>query len=217
MPNPKRKALDALADQVLAARAEFDARLTGKRSRFPSEELRTLFEAVQKYCAAMEGLDWLHRDVASEISGLREFLQWEKFKSSGEALALADRMECMLFAGYDPYFDGVEPPLFEDDDWDGDDDFGMYEAFCAACDDPGRVDDLGLCQDCGDKLERDLLRQRDWAYSATAYGLSEEQRERARREIVKQFGKDLELIAAPKDAERRKGRKGRKRRKPSVH
>jgi len=97
---------------------------------------------------------------------------------------------------------------------DANDYFGIYEELGAACDDPGRIDDLGLCQDCGGKLERDLLRQRDWAYSATAYGLSDEQRERARREIVKQFGKDLELIAAPKDGERRKRRK---RGKPRVH
>jgi hypothetical protein len=210
MTTPNRKTLDALANRVLEIHAEFDARLHGKQRGFPDQELRRLFESVQQYCAGMEGLDWLHPEVARAFSGLREYLQLEKFKSPGEALALADRMECMLFAGYDPFFDGAEPPLFEDEDWDRDQDFGMYEGFCAACDDPGRIDDLGLCRDCGGKFERDLLRQRDWAYSATAFGLSAEQREAARKEIVEQFGKNLELIAAPNEGKAKRKRKGRK-------
>jgi len=36
-------------------------------------------------------------------------LELESFHTPGEVLAKADRMEMILFAGYDPYFEGNEP------------------------------------------------------------------------------------------------------------
>ena len=50
-----------------------------------------------------------HRAILREISGLREYLELESFHTPGEVLAKADRMEMILFAGYDPYFEGEEP------------------------------------------------------------------------------------------------------------
>jgi hypothetical protein len=52
----------------------------------------------------------IHRSVASAVNGLRDILQLKSFRAPGEAIADADRMECMLFLGYDPYFEGDEPP-----------------------------------------------------------------------------------------------------------
>ena len=92
-----------MAALVLAARSKFDARLHGKRKLFPEEELLELWQALQQYCGLMKGLDWIHRDVAREISGFREYLQLQEFGTPGEALALADRMECLLFSDYDAY------------------------------------------------------------------------------------------------------------------
>jgi hypothetical protein len=57
-------------------------------------------------------------------------------------------------------------------DEDTDEEWGWYDGQCYACDLFGRVDDLGLCEECRTKLERDLIRQRDWDYSAWAFGLS---------------------------------------------
>ena len=89
--------------------------------------------------------------------------------------------------------------------------FGLWEGQCQACDMWGRVDDLMLCEDCTAKLERDLIRQRDWEYSASTFGLSPEAREELRRQVVAQFGEALELIA-PAKKERRKRRKRKARR-----
>jgi len=36
-------------------------------------------------------------------------LELESFQTPGEVLAKADRMETILFSGYDPYYDGEEP------------------------------------------------------------------------------------------------------------
>jgi rRNA maturation endonuclease Nob1 len=37
-----------------------------------------------------------------------------------------------------------------------------YEAECQGCDMFLPVNDLGLCEDCAGKLERDMIRKRDW-------------------------------------------------------
>jgi hypothetical protein len=41
---------------------------------------------------------------------LREFLSVERKRIPGTVIADADRLESLLFSGYDPYFDGDEPP-----------------------------------------------------------------------------------------------------------
>jgi hypothetical protein len=95
-------------------------------------------------------------------------------------------------------------------DENGDELWGMWDGQCQACDGWGRVNDMMLCEDCASKIERDLIRQRDWDYSALAFGLSSEDREELRRRIIAQFGAALELIAPP---EKRKDRASRRRKR----
>ena len=57
------------------------------------------------------------------------------------------------------------------------------------------MDDLGLCDGCREKFERDLIRQRQWEYSAWAFGVPPEKREELRQQIVGRYGERLELIA----------------------
>ena len=79
-----------------------------------------------------------------------------------------------------------------------DESWGNFEGQCQGCDLFGRLNDLSLCEDCVAKLEHDLIRQRDWDYSATAFGLSGDDRETLRRQIIAQHGEALELIAPSK-------------------
>ena len=51
--------------------------------------------------------------------------------------------------------------------------FGTSEADCQACEAFGAVDDLGLCAECSAMLDRDMIRQRAWEYSATAFCCTE--------------------------------------------
>jgi hypothetical protein len=44
------------------------------------------------------------------INGLREFLSDERKRIPDTIIADADRLECLLFSRYDPYFEGDEPP-----------------------------------------------------------------------------------------------------------
>lgn len=74
---------------------------------------------------------------------------------------------------------------------------------CACCDKFRPLDDLGLCPVCAAMLERDLIRQRDWEYTASTALLSDEGREALRRQVMDEYGEVLELIAPPKPAKRR--------------
>lgn len=101
--------VDPLAQRVLDCYAEFDAQLYGS-NRFPLEEFDRLWDAVARYAAAIDEGNLIHRAVAREISGLREHLELARFRTPRGMLARADRMECILFSGYDPCFEGDEPP-----------------------------------------------------------------------------------------------------------
>ena len=101
--------LDVLAGKVLDACAQFDLQLHEKKS-YPLTAFEDLWLSVKQYAAALENSRLLNRDVAWAISGLREYLELESFHTPSEVLAKADRMETILFAGYDPYFEGAEHP-----------------------------------------------------------------------------------------------------------
>ena len=214
MNAPGNKALDTLAQQVLEARVEFEAGLQHKgRRRFPVEKFDRLWSVVLEYSTAMSGLNWLHRDVAREFSGLREYLELEIFNTPGDALRRADRMEVILFSDYDAYPDDDEPHGYESVMEEMEDEFMLHEGECAGCGVLHRINDLALCEACVAKLERDLVRERDWAYSATAYGLSDEDRESVRKRIVRDFGEAPELIVPTRqvklDRKRRRNRRSR--------
>ena len=83
---------------------------------------------------------------------------------------------------------------FEKDLDNFDDSFGVYDAECQVCDIYGPVNDMLLCEECAGKLERDLIRQRDWEYSVSAFAVPPEKREAIRKQVISQYGKQFELI-----------------------
>ena len=83
---------------------------------------------------------------------------------------------------------------------------------CQACDIYGPVDDTSLCDECAGKLERDLIRQRDWNYCVSAFVLRDKEREKLRNNVIKKYGEVLELIAlSGKAGEKRSSRRRKKR------
>jgi hypothetical protein len=87
--------------------------------------------------------------------------------------------------------------------------FGIWDGQCQACEMWGRVNDLMLCEECDGRIQRDLIRARDWDYVAAAFGLDDEGRERLRVEVIRQYGAKNELIIDQKP----KKRKSRRRRR----
>ncbi len=101
-------------------------------------------------------------------------------------------------------------PWLDDEPWDDDDD-EPFEYECQRCDKFLPLDDMGLCEECAGKLERDLIRQRDWESSVTAYGVDPSKLEELRKQVIAEHGEKLELTSSP-PAEN-KNRKKRERKK----
>ncbi|PJF38683.1 MAG: hypothetical protein CUN54_10325, partial [Phototrophicales bacterium] len=71
------------------------------------------------------------------------------------------------------------------------------------------VNDLGLCNECFAKLERDLIRSRDWDHSATAFMVAEEKLEALRERIIRDYGAKYELIEDPHAPKKHKSKNKR--------
>lgn len=100
---------DQLAERVLEAHARFEMALNGK-GPFPEDEFERFFQAVWRYAMAMKEQQLIHRRVAETLYGLGESLQLEARRVPGKVLAAVDRLGSLVFAGYDPHFEGNEPP-----------------------------------------------------------------------------------------------------------
>ena len=101
---------ELLAEEVSLARCELDVTLESDKRRWPKDSFDRFVNAVMRYSEVMEGSQLIHRSVAAEVSGAREYLELQGNRVPGSALAEADRLEVILFSGYDPHFEGPEPP-----------------------------------------------------------------------------------------------------------
>ena len=100
---------DRAARDVIDAKADFEMALSNKR-RYPLDEFRGFVRAARRYIGLAAGDTLIHRNVAGEISGLADYLKLERKRVPRNVLVEADRLHCLLFSGYDPYFEGDEPP-----------------------------------------------------------------------------------------------------------
>ena len=65
---------------------------------------------ARRYIQMTEKDELIHKSVASAVNRLCESLQVERKRIPGDILFEADWLECQLFSGYDPSFEGDEPP-----------------------------------------------------------------------------------------------------------
>jgi hypothetical protein len=100
---------DRLAEAVDATWRAFQHALSDRHS-YPVDRFDRFFAAVKTYAEETTEDAMIHRKVATSVHGLREFLEVERQTVPGRVLQAADRLECLLFLGYDPHFDGAEPP-----------------------------------------------------------------------------------------------------------
>jgi hypothetical protein len=104
-----RSEKEKVAKQVAELRVAFDVALTNRR-KYPVREFQAFAQSVRRYIEITVGDPMIHKGVAQAVNGFREFLEVERKRIPGHILFEADRLECQLFAGYDPKFDGDEPP-----------------------------------------------------------------------------------------------------------
>jgi hypothetical protein len=101
---------DRLALSVADRHAAFEAALAANRRKYPIPEFRLFAEAVRNYVEKIRSEDMIHRTVVRAVNELVDELTGERKQVPGEVLFEADRLECLVFLGYDPNFDGDEPP-----------------------------------------------------------------------------------------------------------
>ena len=100
---------DQLAEEAVESWSTLAFALTSK-GPYPKAQFYAFAEGVRRYLVAIEGSPTVHRNVAGVLNGLREYLELERKRVPGEILYEADRLECQFFDGYDPQFEGDEPP-----------------------------------------------------------------------------------------------------------
>ena len=101
---------DRLAAQVESRWVDFQSALSDKR-KYPAQPFRAFFEAARRYAELTKSDPLIHRKVVAAVNGLTDFLQVERKRVPGQVLCDADRLECLLFSGYDPHFEGDEPQI----------------------------------------------------------------------------------------------------------
>jgi hypothetical protein len=101
---------DRLAALIIDQHCVFQEALAGSRRRYPTREFRSFATVIRQYAQATRGDKMLHRSVVQVVNGLVENLRSERKRVPDEVLLEAERLECLLFLGYDPHYDGDEPP-----------------------------------------------------------------------------------------------------------
>jgi hypothetical protein len=102
---------DAIAKEVEKLRISFEMALSDKR-RYPVKEFAALAEAVRRYVELTKDDTMIHKSVVNSVNGLREFIQLERKRIPADIVFQANRLECLLFAGYDPSFEGRRAARF---------------------------------------------------------------------------------------------------------
>ena len=100
---------DRAANDVVELRVAFDLALSNKRT-YPVQEFKAFVQCARRYIEMTARDPVIHKSVARSVNGLRDFLEAERKRVPGDILFEADRLECQLFEGYDPHFEGDEPP-----------------------------------------------------------------------------------------------------------
>ncbi len=100
---------DRIARQTADLRVTLDIALANKR-KYPVTEFKAFVQSARRYIEITAGDSMVHRSVVQAVNGLREFLEVERKRIPSDILFEADRLECQFFAGYDPSFNGDEPP-----------------------------------------------------------------------------------------------------------
>jgi hypothetical protein len=101
---------DRLASTVVDRWCSFQDALTRSRRKYPLQEFLSFADAVRRYIDLTRRDQLVHREVASAVNALTEFLRLERKRVPSRILFEAERLECLFFRGYDPHFEGDEPP-----------------------------------------------------------------------------------------------------------
>jgi hypothetical protein len=107
MPSPEK---DRLAAEAMECWVDFQDGLTSDKRKYPIQQFKAFWAVTKRYAELTRSDALIHRSVAEAVHGLADFLEVERKRVPDHVLRDAERLECLLFSGYDPYFEGDEPP-----------------------------------------------------------------------------------------------------------
>jgi len=107
MDNSER---DCAAAQVLDLLCSFEVALAESKRKYPVREFFSFASAARRYIDLTRRDKLVRRDVAVALKGLAQSLDARRKRVPEGVLLEADRLESLFFDGYDPYFEGDEPP-----------------------------------------------------------------------------------------------------------
>jgi len=97
------------AEEVVDRWVSFQTALSDKLE-FSTREFTTFATSVREYVRVVGRDPLIHREVASAINGLVDFLKVERRRVPDAVIYEAGQLESLLFSGHDPHFEGDEPP-----------------------------------------------------------------------------------------------------------
>jgi hypothetical protein len=106
MPSEK----DQLVAEVMQCWAGFQHGLSSDKRKYPIRQFQAFCEVTNRYVELTKSDSLIHKSVAGAVNGLVDFLKVEPKRVPGHVLREAERLERLLFGGYDPHFEGQDPP-----------------------------------------------------------------------------------------------------------
>ncbi len=100
---------DRLAAEAMDCWEDFQESLSSEKRKYPIQQFQAFWSATKRYAELTKSESRIHKNVAAAVHGLVDFLAVERKRVPGDVLRDAERLECLLFSGYDPYFEGDEP------------------------------------------------------------------------------------------------------------
>src|ERR1035437_5233707 len=100
---------DLLAADAMDRWEDFQESLSSEKCKYPVSQCRTFWSAATRYADLTKSDSLIHKRLAPAVNGLVDFLSAERKRVPADVLRDAERLECFLFSGYDPYFVGDEP------------------------------------------------------------------------------------------------------------
>jgi hypothetical protein len=101
---------DRVAAEVMKCWTDFQEGLSSDKRKYALKQFRAFWTVTKRYAELTRSDSLIHRHVVCAANGLVEFLEVERKRVPADVLRDAERLECLVFSGYDPYFKGDEPP-----------------------------------------------------------------------------------------------------------
>ncbi len=101
---------DRLAAEVARRYSAFEEALFGDKQKYPLQEFKAFWEAGKRYAELTKSDPFIHKSVANAVHVLTDIVGAGRKRIPAQVPQDAERLVCLIFSGYDPYFEGDEPP-----------------------------------------------------------------------------------------------------------